>query len=469
MLQDGGLYSTARPLELVRYVASLYPDPDDPAALLDGLGIDPATRTTIRRLSGGEQQRVKCAAALVGRPELAFLDEPTAGLDSLGRRTFHDRVRSLVDRGTTIVLTTHLMDDVERLADHVVVVARGRDVRQGTIAELVGEEESVSFRGPMHADVSGLRSVLPDGGDVVENPAGHYRVTGAADPMVLSAIAAWCGQQGVPHGGPHRRAPVAGGRHRRARGRPVSATGSPVRRALAHAGWETRLLLRNGEQVLLTLVIPVGIMLGLTLTDVLVQTDGDDRIPRALATVLAVSVISAAFTSLAIATAFERRSGALRFLGTTPLTRTELLAGKALATLLMTALSAAVACATAVAVGWRPVPGSAWALPRHRARHGGVRRLGHGPRRAAPRGGRPRGRQRDLPVPADVRRRRHPAPRPCRGRSRRSRGWLPSGALVEALTSALVDGTAPSASAVAILLGWAAAGTALAARTFRWS
>jgi ABC-2 type transport system ATP-binding protein len=196
MLQDGGLYSTARPLELVRYVASLYPDPDDPAALLDGLGIDPATRTTIRRLSGGEQQRVKCAAALVGRPELAFLDEPTAGLDSLGRRTFHDRVRSLVDRGTTIVLTTHLMDDVERLADHVVVVARGRDVRQGTIPELVGEEESVSFRGPMHADVSGLRSVLPDGGDVVESPAGHYRVTGAADPMVLSAIAAWCGQQG---------------------------------------------------------------------------------------------------------------------------------------------------------------------------------------------------------------------------------------------------------------------------------
>jgi ABC-2 type transport system ATP-binding protein len=196
MLQDGGLYSTARPLELVRYIASLYPDPDDPSALLEGLGIDPGTRTTIRRLSGGEQQRVKCAAALVGRPHLAFLDEPTAGLDSQGRRTFHDLVRGLVDRGTTIVLTTHLMDDVERLADHVVVVARGRDVRHGTLAELVGEEESVSFRGPMHADVSGLRSVLPDGGDVVENPAGHYRVTGAADPMVLSAIAAWCGQQG---------------------------------------------------------------------------------------------------------------------------------------------------------------------------------------------------------------------------------------------------------------------------------
>ena len=64
MLQDGGLYSTARPLELVRYIASLYPDPDDPATLLEGLGIDPRTRTTIRRLSGGEQQRVKTR----GRP-----------------------------------------------------------------------------------------------------------------------------------------------------------------------------------------------------------------------------------------------------------------------------------------------------------------------------------------------------------------------------------------------------------------
>lgn len=197
MLQDGGLYSTARPLELVRYIASLYPDPDDPATLLEGLGIDPSTRTTIRRLSGGEQQRVKTAAALVGRPRLAFLDEPTAGLDALGRRAFHDRVRALVDDGTTIVLTTHLMDDVERLADQVVVVAQGRDLRQGSIADLVGEEESVSFRGPMHADLVGLRAVLPDGGDVVENPAGHYRVTGPVDPMVLSAIAAWCGQHGV--------------------------------------------------------------------------------------------------------------------------------------------------------------------------------------------------------------------------------------------------------------------------------
>ena len=197
MLQDGGLYSTARPLELLTYLASLYPCPEDPVTLLDSLGIDPAVRTPIRRLSGGEQQRVKCAAALIGSPEIVFLDEPTTGLDALGRRTFHDLIRQRVADGLTVVLTTHLMDDVERLADHVVVIAAGRNVREGSIEELVGEDESVTFRGPMHAELSSLRAVLPPGGDVVEEPAGQYRVTGAADPMVLSAIAAWCAQHGV--------------------------------------------------------------------------------------------------------------------------------------------------------------------------------------------------------------------------------------------------------------------------------
>jgi ABC-2 type transport system ATP-binding protein len=197
MLQDGGLYPSARPLDLVEYIASLYPHPDDPATMLGALGIDPAGRTPIRRLSGGEQQRVKCAVALIGRPDLVFLDEPTSGLDAMARRSFHDVVRGLVAQGTSVVLTTHLMDDVERLADHVVVIAEGRAIRSGTIAELVGEEESVSFRGPLHADLTALRAVLPDHGDVVEEPVGHYRVTGAADPMVLSAIAAWCAQNGV--------------------------------------------------------------------------------------------------------------------------------------------------------------------------------------------------------------------------------------------------------------------------------
>jgi ABC-2 type transport system permease protein len=248
----------------------------------------------------------------------------------------------------------------------------------------------------------------------------------------------------------------------------VTASAAPSRRAWAHARWETRLLLRNGEQVLLTLIIPVGIMLGLTLTDVFAQSDGDDRPARALATVLAVSVISAAFTSLAIATAFERRSGALRFLGTTPLTRPELLAGKALATLAMTALSAAVACLTAVAVGWRPDAGVWWVAPvivlgtaafaawgmslAGLLRAEAVLAVANGIFLFLLMFG-------GVVIPAAS------LPGPLATLA----PWLPSGALVEALTSVLVDGVPPSWAPLAVLLAWGAAGTAIAARTFRWS
>jgi ABC-2 type transport system ATP-binding protein len=196
MLQDGGLYATATPLEFVTYIASLYSRPDDPRRLLADLGLDPGVRTSIRRLSGGEQQRVKCAAALVGRPELVFLDEPTAGLDPLARRSIHDLVRGLTERDTTVILTTHLMDDVERLADHVVVVARGRAVRSGTVADLVGEDDRITFRGPMHADLGALRAALPGQCTITEDHPGHYSVTGSTDPMALSAIASWAAQHG---------------------------------------------------------------------------------------------------------------------------------------------------------------------------------------------------------------------------------------------------------------------------------
>lgn len=201
MLQDGGLYSTARPLEMVRHIAAMHVDPEDPATLLDALGIDPSTRTTLRRMSGGEQRRVSAAAALVGRPRLVFLDEPTTGLDAAGRRAFHDLIRQRVAGGVTVLLTTHLMDDVERLADHVVVMSAGRDLAHGSVTDLVGDDDSVSFRGPMHMPLDELKGALPRECVVLESPAGHYRVSGSLDPMVLAAVAAWCGQHGVPTSG----------------------------------------------------------------------------------------------------------------------------------------------------------------------------------------------------------------------------------------------------------------------------
>ena len=237
---------------------------------------------------------------------------------------------------------------------------------------------------------------------------------------------------------------------------------------LAHAGWETRLLMRNGEQLLLTLVIPIGLLLVLTLTDVVVQEAGPSRIPRALATVLTVSVISTAFTSLAIATAFERRSGALRFLGTTPLTRAELLGGKFLATAAVTAVSAGSVAIAALMIGWRPTTGSAWAIPvllvgaatfaawgmalAGLLRAEAVLAVANGLFLVLIMFG-------GVVIPAQS------LPGPLATVA----SWLPSGALADALAAALISGSAPALQDVVVLLGWMAVGAVVASRTFRWS
>lgn len=195
MLQDGGLYSTARPAELVEYVASLYSDPLDGHQLLERLSIDPTSRVTVRRMSGGEQQRLKAALALVGRPRLAFLDEPTAGLDAAGREVVHALVRELVADGASVVITTHLMDDVEALADAVRVVAAGRVVRSGTLTDLVGEADAVWFKAAVHADLVPLSGALPTEARLQEVAPGEYVATGADDAVSMTAISSWCAQQ----------------------------------------------------------------------------------------------------------------------------------------------------------------------------------------------------------------------------------------------------------------------------------
>lgn len=245
----------------------------------------------------------------------------------------------------------------------------------------------------------------------------------------------------------------------------------PASRALRQARWEAGLLFRNGEQLLLTLIIPVGILLVLTLTDVLPDVGGPssstDRLPAALAVVLAVSVISAAFTSLAIATAFERRSGALRLLGTTPLSRSELLVGKLLATLAVAAASAVVAVIVALILGWRPGPGSLWAIPilvmgiaawvpwglalGGSLRAEAVLALANGAFLVILMFGGVVIPSASLPGPLSA-----------------VVSYLPSGALVAGLDSALTEGVLTGGS-VLILAGWWAVGTLVATRVFRWS
>ena len=191
MLQSGGLYPSARPLEWLTYLARLYPKSADPRELLELVGIDPMTRTTARRMSGGEQQRLKFAAALLPRPDILFLDEPTAGIDPQARRSLIGVINNLRSAGVAVLLTTHVLADIEELADRVIVLRHGVIERSGTLAELRGEASSLSFDARSGLDLVDLMHGLPDGYTVTEATSGKYIVDGEPTPSVLAAITTW--------------------------------------------------------------------------------------------------------------------------------------------------------------------------------------------------------------------------------------------------------------------------------------
>jgi ABC-2 type transport system ATP-binding protein len=143
MLQEGGAWSGVRALEMLNYVASLHANTLDVGMLADRLELHSCGRTPYRRLSGGQKQRLALAMAVVGRPEVAFLDEPTTGLDPHGRREIWQLIRDLRTDGATVVLTTHAMDEAEQLSDLVHVLSAGKVIASGTPAELTGGDRSL--------------------------------------------------------------------------------------------------------------------------------------------------------------------------------------------------------------------------------------------------------------------------------------------------------------------------------------
>jgi ABC-2 type transport system ATP-binding protein len=198
MLQDGGLPPSSRPVPLLRHIAGLYAHPWPVDDLIERLGIGAFSRTTVRRLSGGQKQRLALAAALIGRPEVLFLDEPSAGLDPQSRQLVFGLISELRDAGMGIILTTHLMDDAQRLADYVYIIDGGRNVAEGTVQELLQHNPAVeagadhirtlAFEAAPGLDLSG---VLPDGIAVAETRAGSYCITGSLAPAHLAALARW--------------------------------------------------------------------------------------------------------------------------------------------------------------------------------------------------------------------------------------------------------------------------------------
>ncbi|MBB3733551.1 MULTISPECIES: ABC transporter ATP-binding protein [Nonomuraea] len=197
MPQAGGVPPAMRCAEWLRLMSRFHARPLDPAALLARLGLTEHARTPYRRMSGGQQQRLSLAGAVIGRPELVFLDEPTAGLDPQARRACWELVTDLRAAGVAVVLTTHYMDEAERLADHVVIIDRGRVVAEGSPATLTGAERQLRFRARPGLALEELLSALPAGSAAKESPAGHYIIEGHVGPELLATVTAWCASEGV--------------------------------------------------------------------------------------------------------------------------------------------------------------------------------------------------------------------------------------------------------------------------------
>jgi len=198
VLQRGGVYPMMSAERAVRLFADYYDDPRDPEGLIELVGLRAVARTPYKRLSGGEQQRLALALALVGEPSVAFLDEPTAGVDPLGRIAVRDVLAGLRSDGVCVILTSHELDEVERLADRVVIIDRGKVVAAGRQGEIQGESEELRFAAEPGLAVAELSARL--GAPVTEGPPGEYVVSARPVPALVAALTAWLAERDLPLG-----------------------------------------------------------------------------------------------------------------------------------------------------------------------------------------------------------------------------------------------------------------------------
>ena len=194
VLQSTGAFDNLSVAELVHHVSHFYPNPLDPDAVIESVGLGEKRDALGRQLSGGQRRRLDVAMGIVGNPELVFLDEPTTGLDPQARRHAWALVQQMTERGTTVLLTTHYLEEAEVLADRVAVIARGRIVAEGTPRELGGRAEATAavtfvLRGPLQRLEP---PAFPDTTVVVEG-GGLVRYETNNPTELVVALHAWVG------------------------------------------------------------------------------------------------------------------------------------------------------------------------------------------------------------------------------------------------------------------------------------
>jgi ABC-2 type transport system ATP-binding protein len=200
MLQNGGVYPMLGPRHVLRLFSHYYAETVAVEELLELVGLASVATTPWRHLSGGEQQRLSLALALVGRPLVAFLDEPTAGVDPEGRRGIRGVVQDLRSQGVCVLLTTHELAEAEKMADRIVILSSGRVVADGTPSALTsgGGPAGVSFGARPGLDTGSLGAALGAGVAVVELSAGRYRIEGVSGPASTAALANWLAERDIP-------------------------------------------------------------------------------------------------------------------------------------------------------------------------------------------------------------------------------------------------------------------------------
>ena len=208
MLQGAAMQAGARPIEVLRQYAAYYATPLNPQELLERVGLGPKARTNWRHLSGGERQRLSLAMALVGRPRVVFLDEPSAGIDIEGRLLIRDVLKSLKADGVCVIVTTHDLDDAERSADRIVIIDKGKAVADGRTEDLLasGSHQHVMFSAPEGLSLGILGAAL--GCRIEEVSPGEYLVPGEPSAEFIAQIATTLASEGVRIGD------IRGGRQR---------------------------------------------------------------------------------------------------------------------------------------------------------------------------------------------------------------------------------------------------------------